>query len=175
MFADSDAEQFIDRYRHATSDLMFEIQNLNTRVIVEMSNIDDALEEARTKLERDLGSIFENAENASFASDEAMSFGDETLSTVTQLDHELFEVRRDVERIKEIVEALMQHLQVEDPWLTRNRFFFKASVRVLLEAGAIENLEEFIQRGGAPNTGIPLETLEEWFQEVKDELGRSDE
>ena len=116
MFLKSENQEFVERYREATSDLETRLQDTKSKIIIEISSLLPIIHEMEDKIEYILGYIFGSAQNAEANAEEANVFSDETLYAVQELRGKLEEIDDYVlTGIDKKLDALLGHLGLEDP------------------------------------------------------------
>ena len=116
MFLKSENQEFVERFREATSDLETSLHQTRAKLIAEINSLLPIIQNMEGKIEYSLDDIFGSAQSAEGLAEEATTYSDQTLYAVETLGRRL-EILEDytLTSITEKIDALLDHFELEDP------------------------------------------------------------
>jgi hypothetical protein len=122
MFLMSENQEFLERFREATSDLETGLLETKSKIITEINSLLPIIQEMEGKIEYSLDDIFGSAQNAESQAEEANAFSDETLFSVQELRGKLEEIDDyALTNLDKKLDALLNHFGLEDPRIKKAR------------------------------------------------------
>jgi hypothetical protein len=154
MFIESESQEFLQRFREATSGLSQHLEDL-LRTVKYMD----------VEIGRSLGHIFESAQSAESLSDEAMAFSDETLAHVEEVIRRLEVLEAsDIESIQDKLDVILDYFGIDASRTKTARIWTEGQTEELYRQGLNEReiLREINSRWYASAIGAPLSQVLEW-------------
>lgn len=173
MFAETESQQFIERFRKATKRLENSLADTKSKIIKEINELLSDIQGVEHKMEEidaSLEQIFSSAESAESLSDEAMGFSDETLGMVHEVDRKVENIEESAFHTEYKIGALLNHFGIEDPHVGRLRSLVKKMIEEMLKIKKGIKKEELLKTLQDYFPDATKEQLELWYTEKVDEL-----
>ena len=170
MFAETESQQFIERFRKATKTLENSLVDTKSKIIGEINELLNNIQRMQVNIEGSLEQIFSSAESAESLSDEAMGFSDETLGMAHELDRKIENIEDSTFHMDDKIDALLNHFGIENPFVTRLRRMVKKAIEEDLKSKRKIKKQELLKTLQDCFPGATKEQLELWYTEKVDEL-----
>jgi len=172
MFMERESGEFVERFREATIGLEESLQNTKEKLIVEMNELLDFINTMSSNIGRELEGIFYTAQSAEASSEEAVSFGDETLAAVgglytvlEHLEHSCFDTET-----HDNVLALLNHFGIEEPRIKEMRAAVKKFIREEHEKQKPKKKQYLLEDLNRIFLRATQKQIESWYKETIEEL-----
>lgn len=179
IFIEAEGEEFVERFRNATEELESSLLATRSRLVKEMGSLLSTVEGMEREVVGHLGQIFKAAEDAKALSDEAMALSDMSAGGVEQVLVTLERLEsRDLDWIREKVDALLAHFAIEDPRRRKAREYVESETERLYEQGLAkeEIADKLRQQWEAGFIGGAGNEIRQWrrkkIHELEDEEDR---
>jgi hypothetical protein len=174
MFIESEGEEFVERFRRATRELESGLLATRSRLVQEMESLLDTVTSMDREIARHLGQILRQAEDAGALSDDAMVLSDEALGGIEQVLVGLERLEsRDLDWIREKIDALLAHFDIEDPRRRQAREYVESFTEECFEEGlADQRIAELLTRQWEANLlSAAYSDVWKWYRSKLDQLG----
>lgn len=172
MFMERESEEFVERFREATRGLEESLASTKRKLKREMKLLLDYIGKMSFNIGRELEGIFYTAQSAEASSEQAVDFGDETLTAVgglyTLLEH-LESSCFDTETHDNVL-ALLNHFGIEEPRITEMRAVVKRFIREEHEKQKPKKKQYLLKDLKRIFLRATEKQIESWYKETIEEL-----
>ncbi|MDF2039356.1 MULTISPECIES: helix-turn-helix domain-containing protein [Cytobacillus] len=179
LFLEVNGQEFISRFRQATEELDKKLTSTNEQVEGLKSNIEKVeerftrhIQEVTTNIDDmarninfELGEIYQKADNAENLSDDSMNFSMESSDGINEVQRKLDELENEIFDTNIVVNAILNHFDIEHPRITNARKTVKGLTNKLFIKDFKEDKEGFIKFIKKSSRGIDPDLLTKWVEE----------